>query len=143
MPEKAADTTGSCLCGAVSFRITGTMRPVIACHCQQCRKASGHHVAATSAAREAVEIKGDVQWYQSSEQARRGFCPICGSNLFWDGPGANLSIFAGTLDGATGLSIKAHIYCDDKGDYYEIADGLPKAGGYDPDLTTMVPSTTK
>lgn len=114
------------------------MRQVVACHCTQCRKASGHHVAATSAPREAVTVSGDVRWFQSSETARRGFCPACGSNLFWDGPGANLSIFAGTLDGPTGLKLAGHIYCADKGDYYEIADGLPQAAVRNPALTTMV-----
>ncbi len=130
--------TGSCLCGAVNYTVSGELRPVIACHCTQCRKTSGHHVAATSAPRDSVAISGEVAWYASSDSARRGFCPTCGSNLFWDGAGANLSIFAGTLDGATGLNIAGHIYCADKGDYYEIADGLPQAQGYDPDLTTMV-----
>lgn len=114
------------------------MRPVVACHCAQCRKSSGHHVAATSAAREDVEISGDVQWYRSSDTAQRGFCPTCGSNLFWDGPGENLSIFAGTLDAPTGLDLTGHIYCADKGDYYELPDDLPKAAGRDPKLTTMV-----
>lgn len=130
--------TGSCLCGAVRYRVTGPMRPVVACHCTQCRKTSGHHVAATSAAREAVEVSGEVAWYRSSEVARRGFCPVCGSNLFWDGPGVNLSIMAGTLDGATGLTLVGHIYCADKGDYYEIADGLPQAEAGDAGMTTMV-----
>lgn len=128
---------GSCLCGAVSYCVTGPMRPVIACHCTQCRKTSGHHVAATSAARDAIEIVGEVRWYRSSDTARRGFCPVCGSNLFWDGPGANLSIMAGTLDGPTGLRLKGHIYCADKGDYYDIADGLPQTMADDPDFTTQ------
>lgn len=133
----ASVTTGSCLCQAVTFRVTGPLRPVIACHCQQCRKTSGHHVAATSAARDAVDISGEVMWYASSDQARRGFCPVCGSNLFWDGPGENLSIFAGSLDAPTGLAVAGHIFCADKGDYYEINDAVPQADGYDPDLTTM------
>ncbi len=134
MPE----ATGSCLCDAVTYRVTGPLRPVIACHCTQCRKTSGHHVAATSAPRDTVDVEGNLRWFAASETARRGFCPICGSNLFWDGPGANLSIFAGTLDGPTGLRLKAHIFCADKGDYYEIADGLPQAAGEDPDFTTQV-----
>lgn len=132
--------SGSCLCGNVTFEVSGAMRPVIACHCQQCRKTSGHHVAATSVARDGISISGDVEWYVSSPTARRGFCPTCGSNLFWDGAGANISIFAGTLDGPTGLSLKGHIFCADKGDYYEIGDDLPKADADDPDLTTMVVS---
>lgn len=115
------------------------MRPVIACHCTQCRKGSGHHVAATSAPRGEVKVEGLVRWFQSSADTKRGFCPICGSNLFWDGGGENLSIFAGTLDGNTGLKVAGHIFCADKGDYYEIADGTPQASGYDPNLTTRVP----
>lgn len=131
-------TRGSCLCGAVRYETTGPLRPVIACHCTQCRKTSGHHVAATSAPRDSVTITGKVQWYQSSPGAKRGFCPVCGSNLFFDGAGDNLAIFAGTLDAPTGLAVRGHIFCDDKGDYYELTDDLPKAGGYDPNMTTMV-----
>ena len=131
-------TTGSCLCGAVRFTVTGPMRPVIACHCSQCRKTSGHHVAATSARRDRIAVTGEVTWFQSSATARRGFCGTCGSNLFWDGEGENLSIFAGSLDGATGLTVAGHIFCADKGDYYEIPEGVPQAAGYDPALTTRV-----
>lgn len=130
--------TGGCLCGDVTYGVAGALRPVVACHCVQCRKTSGHHVAATSAARGDVEITGTPVWYASSETARRGFCGTCGSNLFWDGSGANLSIFAGTIDGDPGLKLKGHIFCGDKGGYYEIADGLPQAEAADPDLTTMV-----
>ena len=129
---------GGCLCGAVRFTVDGPLRPVVACHCSQCRKATGHHYAATSANRENIEITGEVSWYRSSEWARRGFCATCGSNLFWDGPGENLSILAGSLDAPTGLALVGHIYCADKGDYYDIADGLPQAAERDPDLTTMV-----
>ena len=129
---------GGCLCGAVRFTVDGPLRPVVACHCSQCRKATGHHYAATSANRENIEITGEVSWYRSSEWARRGFCATCGSNLFWDGPGENLSILAGSLAAPTGLALVGHIYCADKGDYYDIADGLPQAAERDPDLTTMV-----
>lgn len=117
--------TGGCLCGAVTYTVTGPMRPVVNCHCVQCRKTSGHYVAATSAPRENVAIEGEVTWYQSSDTAKRGFCGKCGSSLFWDG-GNNLSIHAGTLDGDSGLQSRVHIYVADKGDYYEIVDDLPQ-----------------
>ncbi|MEL7115503.1 MAG: GFA family protein [Pseudomonadota bacterium] len=129
---------GSCLCGQVRYRVTGPLRPVVACHCVQCRKTSGHFVAATSARRDRVEITGEVTWYHASDTARRGFCGRCGSSLFWDGAGENLSIHAGTLDGPTGLRITGHIFCADKGDYYEIDEGVPQAAGADADMTTMV-----
>ena len=130
--------TGSCVCGQIAFSTTHNLRSVTACHCTQCRKATGNYVAATSAPRDAIAIDGSVTWFQSSPKARRGFCPTCGSNLFWDGPGANLSIMAGVLDQPTGLSMEGHIYCAQKGDWYEIADGTPQAPGADADMTTQV-----
>ncbi|MEM9433989.1 MAG: GFA family protein [Pseudomonadota bacterium] len=131
--------SGSCLCGAVSYVVTGPLRPVVACHCTQCRKSTGHFVSATSASRANVVVTGTVSWFQSSASARRGFCRTCGSNLFWDGSGGNLSIMAGSLDGPTGLSTSGHIFCADKGDYYDIPPEMPQAQGYDPELTTMAP----
>lgn len=128
---------GGCLCGAVTYKTKGPLRPVVACHCVQCRKTSGHHVAATAVARDSLEINGRVTWFQSSETAKRGFCGTCGSNLFWDGSDAHISIFAGTLDGVTGLETAGHIYCADKGDYYGIADGEPQFSQDSPTLTTQ------
>ncbi len=130
--------TGGCLCGAISFTTRGTLRPVIACHCVQCRKSSGHYVAATSVARDEIVISGSPVWYHASDQARRGFCGTCGSSLFWDGAGENISIHAGAFDGETGLTLKGHIFCADKGDYYEIDGDLPKAEQADAILTTKV-----
>lgn len=130
--------TGSCLCGAVTYRLKGPLGPVIACHCAQCRKTSGHYVAATSARREDVEVSGEVRWYASSPGARRGFCPTCGSSLFWDpNDGARLSIHAGTVDQAEGLELAGHIFTADKGAYYPISDPLPQVAGDDLDLTTQ------
>jgi hypothetical protein len=132
-------SAGGCLCGRVRYRVNGPLRDVVGCHCGQCRRASGHHVAATSAARDAVTIDGPVTWYESSPGVRRGFCGTCGSNLFWAGPDpARISIFAGTLDAPTGLRMAGHIFVADKGDYYDIADGLPQAAGRDPRLTAGV-----
>jgi hypothetical protein len=132
----SAPRSGGCLCGAVRYRVTGPLRDVVACHCGQCRRSSGHHVAATAARRDDVAITGEVTWFGSSPEARRGFCARCGSNLLWERPGSErISIFAGTLDMPTGLRLKGHIFVADKGDYYEITDGLPQAEGRDPELT--------
>jgi hypothetical protein len=118
--------TGSCLCGGVKFEIAGEMRPVIVCHCTQCRKQSGHF-AAFSACRDAdlkLTSKETLAWYRASGTAGRGFCNACGSLLFWKGDATDYtSIAAGSIDGMTDLRIEGHIYCSDKGDYYEIQDG--------------------
>lgn len=130
--------SGSCLCGAVHYTVSSTLRPVVACHCTQCRKTSGHHVAATAAAREAITIRGQVTWYESSPEAKRGFCAICGSNLFWDRGGDRISIFAGSLDGDPELDFAGHIYCAQKGSYYEIPSDQAQAAENDPAITKRV-----
>ncbi|MEL6677848.1 MAG: GFA family protein [Pseudomonadota bacterium] len=128
--------TGGCLCGAVTYEVAGPLRDVIACHCSQCRKTSGHHVAATSAELATIAVAGAVTWYGSSAGAERGFCPVCGSNLFWrEVDGDRMSIFAGTLDGATGLRTAGHIFAADKSDYYEINDDAPVFPGFDASMT--------
>ncbi|MBM1222230.1 GFA family protein [Ponticoccus sp. SC2-23] len=118
---------GSCLCGSVTFEIAGALGPVVACHCGQCRKMSGHYVAATVIDGADITVSGAISWYQSSDLARRGFCGTCGSTLFWDGPGPELAVMAGSLDGDPGVGMAGHIFCADKGAYYDITDGLPQA----------------
>jgi hypothetical protein len=68
-----------------------------------------------------------LRWYQSSATARRGFCEVCGSSLFWEpDSGERVSIAAGTLDLPTGLETAIHVLVEDSGDYYTINDGLPQ-----------------
>ncbi len=115
--------TGHCLCGGVEYEIRGPLAPVTACHCSQCRRTSGHHVAMTSVPEAAFTLKRSdtLRWFRSSDAAERGFCDHCGGNLFWRAvAGDTISITAGTLDAPTGLTITQHIYVEDKGDYYDI-----------------------
>ena len=117
------ETVGACLCGAVRFTIRGPLRNVLACHCSQCRKSSGHFWAATAAARDAFTFQSDdgLSWFQSSKEAKRGFCSNCGSSLFWSHSGKDtLSVSAGVLEKPTHLIFGAHIFCDDAPDYYPV-----------------------
>jgi hypothetical protein len=118
--------TGSCLCGAVQYEVHGPLRNVIACHCVQCRKQTGTYMSATAAKDEDLKVTDarGLKWYRSSETARRGFCGECGSVLFWKGDGRDYTaIAAGSLNGATGLTLDGHIFCASAGDYYVIAGG--------------------
>ena len=133
MSQSTMHKTGSCLCGAVRYEVRGPLTDVHICHCGQCRQQSGHCVAATEAQRSdflLTEERG-LKWYRSSDYARRGFCGECGSALFWDNGGDEVGINAGSLDAPTGLKTTKHIFVEDKGDYYEIADGLPQFAGSD------------
>ncbi|MEE9454200.1 MAG: GFA family protein [Paracoccaceae bacterium] len=121
--------SGSCLCGAVSFEVTGELPVPDACHCTICRKHSGHYYAGTDVKKDALKITGGehVTWFQSSPKVRRGFCATCGSSLFFDPPHHDwIGIAMGAFDQPTGTKLAIHIFVADKGDYYEICDGLPQ-----------------
>ncbi|MQW86308.1 GFA family protein [Sinorhizobium saheli] len=123
---------GGCLCGAVRFKTHGELRELIYCHCSQCRKQTGLYYAATNVLDSALELEGadHVTWYRSSGEARRGFCRHCGSALFWKAEGLDYtSILAGAFETPTGLKPGYHIFCADKGDYYDIDDALPRFAG--------------
>jgi hypothetical protein len=83
----------------------------------------------TSAPSANIELtnSGTLRWYKSSDTAERGFCGVCGGNLFWKLAGRDeLSITAGTLDAPTHLAMEEHIFVADRSDYYTIDDDLPK-----------------
>jgi hypothetical protein len=127
--EGATMHKGSCLCGTVRFEVTGELPPPDACHCGMCRKVSGHFWASTDVPRAAVTIHGaeQITWFRSSEKVRRGFCSSCGSALFWDPIYRDtIAIAMGAFDKPTDTRLRVHIHVADKGDYYEIADGLPQ-----------------
>ena len=131
--EQTTKASGACLCGSVTYEVSGPLSGVIYCHCGQCRKTSGHYFAATSCQREDLSVTSDegLRWYQSSKEAERGFCARCGSSLFWSHKDApSISIMPGSLDLPTGLKADAHIYVADASDYYTIDDGLPQHADY-------------
>lgn len=123
----SAAADGGCLCRAVRYRVVGTLRPIVYCHCDMCRRTTGHFGAFTACAREGLNIHRTdaLRWYESSVSARRGFCVMCGSTLFWDAKGTpTISIAAGSVDKPTRLRAVEHIFTANAGDYYDIVDGL-------------------
>ncbi|MEM7499668.1 MAG: GFA family protein [Pseudomonadota bacterium] len=126
--------TGRCACGAVRLRLRGPFRPVIGCHCETCRRQSGHAVAATAVALERLEIEGEdrLASWSAIPGHRRGFCATCGSLLLWEREGSgDISVMAGCLDAPTGLRLAAHIFAAEAGDYYTINDPVPVHEGDD------------
>lgn len=117
------------MCGDVQYEVHGPIRDVIACHCEQCRRASGHFVAATAAHPEHLIITKDngLSWYEGTRSIRRGFCRRCGSTLFFDhGSAYPTGIAAGSLDDSDGVTLAVHIWTDEAGSYYEIPGDAPK-----------------
>jgi hypothetical protein len=127
---------GSCDCGGVMYELTGTPGTIVACHCDQCRKSSGHYWAGASVERQNFKItnQATLKWFQSTDVGHRGFCTGCGSSIFWYFEGTDkMIVAAGTLETPTHRKVSKHIFVSEKGDYYDIDDGLPQAAQFDLD----------
>jgi len=126
-PTSGVRATGSCLCGAVRYEVTGELRDVVDCHCAMCRKTHGHIGAYTATPKGSLrltETRG-LKWYPSSTDARRGFCSECGGSLFFDPAKRDyVAIAAGTLDPPTGLKTVVQIHVNSAGDYYRIDESI-------------------
>lgn len=129
MDDRNRSLEGGCLCGAVRFTARGRFGEVSVCHCSQCRRWHGAPGPYTSVRRDRLSFANQrgLAWYRSSDRARRGFCRECGTSLFWEAPAQNHTAIAlGAFDGPTGLAQAIHIFVADKGDSYQITDGLPQ-----------------
>ena len=123
------DLTCACLCGAVAFSLPGPTGDIVACHCTQCRKLSGHYAASFDADETALRYmsRKSLAEYETPAGGRRGFCKTCGSSLYFRSVKGEFSIEAGAVTGPTGGQLTEHIFTAFKGDYYMIDDGLPQS----------------
>lgn len=70
-----------------------------------------------------------LKWFESSDEAERGFCTNCGSHLFFrlkEGLGDYRGVSSGSLDDESGLKIDKHIFIDKKPEYYDFKDNSPR-----------------
>lgn len=123
----AGATTGGCLCGAVRYRLAEPPAGYGACHCGMCRRWGGGVDLTVQVMPGGIEWEGgEPATYRSSDWAERGFCPRCGSSLFWRlvaaGPMQGmLSLSAGSLDSMEGLGFDVEVYIDHKPESYAFA----------------------
>ncbi len=127
--QKSQKLLGECLCGSVSFELSGPLRDIVSCYCSECRKTSGNFVSATLVKENQIHFieESGLAWFKN-DLAIRGFCQLCGSNLFWRQQPENgkVSVMAGCLEAETGLKVISHIFVADKSDFHEIAGNAPQ-----------------
>lgn len=110
--------TGGCLCGQVRFTATLPSHELSLCWCTQClRQNSGPLVCVAKA--EDWEVTGEVGTFRASDHATRGFCPVCGSMIFWQGDGDGPSFTLGALDARDGYRIGRVVHDDTRPDFYD------------------------
>lgn len=114
--------SGACVCGKITYTAQN-VEPIWYCHCEQCRRMTGHYMAASQVKIDDIEISGEPKWYYVNERSRHGFCPDCGAQMFWrNDSNPYLSITGGSMNDSSELANKGHIFTSEKGQYYDLPD---------------------
>ena len=140
--------TGSCHCKGIMFGLIKTPTQIQNCYCSICRKIHGSALASWSPIKEMCIkfIKHEsLVAYQSSSKVKRGFCNVCGANIFlkYEYQKGTLWLATGVFDdiihdGIDNESIKRnnwhskakkwHIYCNSASDWFKVPnDGLKRS----------------
>lgn len=131
--ELEAASPGSCLCGAVTFSVSGAPRVWFQCHCSRCRRgrsavhgSNAFYPLEQFAWRAGREL---VQRYKPPEAARFAvsFCTRCGGGTPVERENIPFILIPCALfDSDPGARPQAHIYVASKAPWYTFGDGLPR-----------------
>lgn len=121
---------GSCLCGAIRYRLDGPFSALYHCHCSRCRRHHGSpfasFVEASPSGFEWLSGRERVATYTGPSGMPRMYCPDCGAVV---GPQASpddrIFVPAGNLDACDARPV-AHIFAASKAPWYTIADAVPQ-----------------
>ncbi|OEY65960.1 GFA family protein [Marinobacter sp. X15-166B] len=119
---------GTCLCGSIEV-VADSQADVAVCHCSMCRRWSGGPMFAVHCDSSVTFTGGEPATYQSSDWAQRGFCPTCGTHLFYHLlPGDEYIIPAGLFQNEP-FVLTSQIFIDEKPPYYDLKNQTPTLTG--------------
>lgn len=120
---------GSCLCSSITVSAP-TETEIGVCHCSMCRRWSGGPMLAVHCG-SGVAFSGQQPpaTYRSFEWAERGFCPTCGTHLFYHLLLSDEYILPAGLFQEQSFEVANQIFIDEKPEYYELANDTPKLTG--------------
>lgn len=117
--------TGKCACGDVAFTASGTIEGVVSCHCKLCQRLHGNYNPMVLVDKDNFQFTNDssLAWFDSSSEARRGFCTHCGSALFKEQKtGPKMLIAVGSLDSTKEWKNIKNVFTEEAGAYYVLPD---------------------
>lgn len=120
---------GRCLCGAVTYAISGEPGAMGHCHCRMCQKNHGTAFATYVQVRHAdftvLTGQSELTIYRSSANIVRTFCRVCGSNIQFIREGQSyFGLAAGTLDSDPGTRPSYQIWTSCKAPWWTLQTDL-------------------
>ena len=115
--------TGRCLCGAVTWELSGDLITTAICHCDHCQRQGGGAFSVNLIALDSqLSITGDLNTYDERGElgddvyVRRRFCPSCGSPIVSElaKTAGVVAVKAGTLDDKSAVLPTVEVWCVDR-----------------------------
>jgi hypothetical protein len=137
MPEPTQDAPvpGSCLCGVVRFEVAPPTLVCVHCHCTMCRRSHGAgYVTWFSLPKAQCQVtsgEAELARHHSSDHGVRSFCSRCGSSLFFETSEreGDIDVVLANMHAAIDREPQLHVFFDDRVDWAEVNDSLPRLGG--------------
>ncbi len=134
MPKQNIE--GGCQCGSVRYVIEGEPIMTAICHCSTCRKANAAPAVAWAmfGFSRVQFVAGRLKKYEASDEATRGFCPECGTQISFEAeylPGL-IDITVGSFDNPESVQPSMHYWYSRHLSWAEFADSLPRYPEFPP-----------
>ena len=122
--EEISAFSGGCLCGATRYEVAPGPAAQVLCFCEMCRRATGAPGPGfISVDAQRVTWLGTPSVYRSSDVAERGFCPSCGTALFYRSDGSStIGLTAGAAE--RDFAPSTAFYAEARPDWLETAATL-------------------
>src|SRR5262249_52476525 len=125
--------SGRCMCGAVTWTYSGETTRNLVCHCSDCQRAtSSPFTAFLGMISEQLQWSGKVEHYESSPGTFRGFCPRCGTRLYFRSEKwpEEIHIHAATLTSPNDYRPDAQVLMRSRAHWLDQLDSIPVHQGF-------------
>jgi hypothetical protein len=121
--------TGRCLCGQITYELSGDVIATAVCHCDHCQRQSGGAFSVNLIALEPqLTVSGSLTTYEDRGEhgdavyVHRRFCGGCGSPIYsaMVEPAGVIAVKAGTLDDRSEVVPTVQAWCEHKQPWVEL-----------------------
>lgn len=128
--------TGRCLCGAITYELTGDVLATAVCHCDHCQRQSGGAFSVNLVAHKSqLAVAGELAVFEDRGESgeavfvERCFCGSCGSPIYSELMERDglIAVKAGTLDDRSDVSPGIQAWCDHKQPWVDLETAVSMA----------------
>lgn len=120
--------SGRCLCGEVTYELTGDPIATVICHCDHCQRQGGGAFSVNLLAHASqLATSGELRTYTETgenddgEYVHRRFCGSCGSPIVSELIQAGtVTVKVGTLDDKSAIEPTIEVWCVDRQPWVDV-----------------------